>query len=71
MREVRDLADFLAEAGSVVGGSAALGATLAFLAGSAARDLGVWDVEPLRWAEIGAQYGGVAGIVALILRTWT
>jgi len=37
--DVVDLADYLAEAGAVVGGGAALFAALALVAGSAARDV--------------------------------
>ena len=63
----RDLAEFLAEAGAVVGGSAAFGATLGFLVGSVARDLGR-KVDPMLAAESGGRWGGVLGIVALGLR---
>jgi len=37
----RDLGDFLAEGGAVVGGSAALGAAIGCVAGSLAGDLGM------------------------------
>jgi hypothetical protein len=63
-----DLGDALAEAGAVVGGGAALGAATAFTAGAILRDAGFDAVEPLRWAERGAAYGGVFGLSALLWR---
>jgi hypothetical protein len=62
-----DLGDFLAEGGAVVGGSAAFGATLGFIAGSLIHDFKP-SVNPERWARFGGVYGGVFGLVALILR---
>jgi hypothetical protein len=62
-----DLGDFLAEGGAVVGGGAALGATLFFIAGSLVHDLNP-ETDPDAWARRGGLYGGVAGLVALALR---
>ncbi len=59
-----DLADFLADAGTVVGGAIAIGAALGFLAGSLARDLG-HDVDVRAWTETIAGFGGVAGLATL------
>ena len=59
-----DLGDFLAEAGAVVGGSAALGATLGFIAGSIVHDLRPQS-EPDEWARNGAAFGGVVGLGVL------
>jgi hypothetical protein len=62
-----DLGQFLADGGAVVGGGAALGATTFFVAGSIVHDFRP-DVDPERWARKGALFGGVAGMVALVLR---
>jgi hypothetical protein len=62
-----DLGDFLAEGGAVVGGGAALGATVFFIAGSILHDFRP-ETDPDRWARQGAALGGVAGLVALALR---
>jgi hypothetical protein len=59
------LGEFLADAGAVVGGGAALGATFGFVIGSLAQDLGV-DADPDVWARQGGLWGGVAGIVLFI-----
>ena len=64
----RDLADHLAEGGAVVGGSAALGATLGFVAGSFVHDLDE-NVDPEFWARRGGYFGGLIGLAALLLRT--
>ena len=61
-----DLGDFLAEAGAVVGGGAALGATIGFVAGSLVHDLRP-VTDPEQWARNGALFGGVAGLVVLLL----
>ena len=45
-----DLCDSLAEAGAVVGGSAALGAALGFIAGSIVHDFRP-QTEPDQWAR--------------------
>ena len=60
---MRDLGDFLAEGGAVVGGGAALGGTLFFIAGSRPR----FRPETIRClgAPWGA-FGGVFGLVVLI-----
>jgi hypothetical protein len=62
-----DLGDFLAEGGAVVGGGAALGATLGFVAGSLVQDLRP-QTDPDYWARKGGFFGGVAGLVALAMR---
>ena len=60
-----DLGDFLAEAGAVVGGGAALGATLGFIAGSLVHDLRP-QTDPDEWARKGAAFGGVVGLGVLL-----
>ena len=62
-----DLGDFLAEGGAIVGGGAALGATLGFIAGSLVHDLRP-QTDPDFWARQGGLFGGVAGLFALVLR---
>ena len=57
---MRDLGDFLAEGGAIVGGGAALGATIFFVAGSV-----VHDFRP-QWARRGGLFGGVFGLVVLL-----
>ena len=47
-----DLGDFLAEGGAVVGGGAALGATLGFIAGSIVHDFRP-QTDPDEWARKG------------------
>jgi hypothetical protein len=59
------LGDLLAEAGAVVGGGAALGATVGFVLGSLAQDIGV-AADPDIWARHGGLWGGVAGLVAFL-----
>lgn len=61
------VAHFLVNAGSVVGSATALGGVLGFVAGSILRDLD-GRTEPLRWAERGAQLGGVFGLTVLGMR---
>jgi hypothetical protein len=63
----RDLGDFLAEGGAVVGGGAALGAALFFVAGSVYHDFRP-DADPDEWARRGALFGGLFGLAALALR---
>jgi hypothetical protein len=53
-----DLANYVAEVGSVVGGGAALGAGAAFVAAVVARDLR-FEPNVARWVERGGGYGGV------------
>jgi hypothetical protein len=60
-----DLADGLAGAGAVVGGGAALFATVTFVVASLLHDAGHDEVAPLEWASRGAQFGGVLGLAAL------
>ncbi len=57
------LGELLADAGAVVGGGAALGATVFFVVGSVARDLGM-NADPEVWPRRGGLWGGLAGIVA-------
>jgi hypothetical protein len=63
----RDLGDFLAEGGAVVGGGAALGAAAFFVAGSLYHDFRP-ETDPDEWARRGALFGGMFGLVALALR---
>jgi hypothetical protein len=63
----RDLGDFLAEGGAVVGGGAAFGAAIGFIAGSLANDVDP-RADPDVWARKGAAWGGLAGLVALVER---
>lgn len=62
-----DLGSFFLEAGGIVAGAAALGASLAFVVASTLRDLG-FDLDPLTFAERGAHLGGVAGLASLVYR---
>jgi len=62
-----DVGDFLAEGGAVVGGGAALGATVFFIAGSLVHDFRP-ETDPDAWARRGGFYGGVLGLAALALR---
>jgi hypothetical protein len=55
---VRDLGDFLVEGGAIVGGGAALFATLGFIAGSLVHDFHP-ESDPEEWARKGAAFGGV------------
>jgi hypothetical protein len=63
----RDLGDFRAEGGAVVGGGAALGAVIGFVAGSLVHDLRA-GTDPDLWARRGGLLGGLVGLVALIDR---
>lgn len=63
-----DAAALLAEAGAVVGGGAAVGGVVGFIVASVSRDLRLAEMEPVRTAEVGAAYGGLAGFVLLGLR---
>ena len=62
---VSGLAHFLADAGQVVAGGAALGGLVGFVAASLARDLG-YPTDRLQWAEYGARVGGLIGLGALV-----
>jgi hypothetical protein len=62
-----DLGDFLAEGGAVVGGGAALGATLFFIVGSIVHDFRP-ESDPDQWARNGAAFGGAVGVGALLVR---
>jgi hypothetical protein len=64
---VRDLGDFLAEGGAVVGGGAALGAALFFIAGSVVHDFRP-QTDPDQWARRGGYFGGVFGLGVLVFR---
>jgi hypothetical protein len=62
-----DVAGFLAEAGQVVAGGAALVGALGFVVATVARDLG-YPADPIGWAERGAQFGALIGIGTLLGR---
>jgi hypothetical protein len=64
---VRDLGDFLAEGGAIVGGGAALGATIGFIAGSVVHDFRP-QTDPDIWTRKGAAFGGLVGLVFLLDR---
>ena len=64
---MRDLGDFLAEGGAIVGGGAALFGTLGFVAGSLLHDFRP-ETDPDEWARKGAAFGGVVGLGFLIAR---
>ena len=64
---MRELGDFLAEGGAIVGGGAALGATIGFVAGSVVHDFRP-QTDPDVWARKCAALGGVVGLVALLDR---
>jgi hypothetical protein len=64
-RAAADLGDFLAEAGAVVGGAAALGAVVGFVSGSFLHDFRP-EVDPDVWARRGGCYGGLAGLVVVL-----
>ncbi len=64
---MRDLGDFLAEGGAIVGGGAALFATVGFLAGSLVHDVRP-QIDPDDWARKGAAFGGVVGLGVLLAR---
>ena len=59
------LGELLADAGAVVGGTAALGATVGFVAGSLVRDFRP-ATDPDAWARRGALLGGLAGLVIFL-----
>jgi hypothetical protein len=63
----RDLGDFLAEGGAVVGGGAAMGAVVGFVLGSIVHDFRP-EVDPDVWARKPALYGGVVGFGLLLAR---
>jgi len=53
--------DFLAEGGAIVGGSAALGATIGFIVGSLVHDFRP-EADPDQWARRWGMYGGTVGL---------
>jgi hypothetical protein len=59
------LGELLADAGAVVGGGAALGATVAFVVGSVVHDFCA-DVDPDRWARRGGLVGGAFGLLVFV-----
>jgi hypothetical protein len=63
----RDLGDFVAEGGAVVGGSAALGVVAGFIIGSIVHDFRP-DKDPDAWARAGGFWGGVVGFGLLLAR---
>ena len=58
---MRDLGDFLAQDGAIVGGAAALGATIGFISGSIVHDFRP-ETDPDFWARRGGLLGGVFGL---------
>jgi len=62
-----DLGSFLAEGGAIVGGGAAMGATIGFVIGSLVHDCRP-EVDPEAVARRFGLLGGLAGLVALIDR---
>jgi hypothetical protein len=64
---VRDLGDFLAEGGAIVGGGAALFGTLGYVAGSVVHDFRP-QTDPEQWARRGGYFGGVFGLGVLLFR---
>jgi hypothetical protein len=60
-----DLGDFLAEGGAVVGGAAAMGGVIGFVAGSIVHDFRP-DVDPDAWARYVGFCGGLAGFVVFL-----
>ena len=60
-----DLGDFLAEGGAIVGGAAALGATVFFIVGSLVHDFRP-GTDPDQWARKRAAFGGVVGLGVLV-----
>ena len=65
---MRDLGDFLAEGGAIVGGATALGATIGFIVGSVVHDFRP-ETDPDLWARKCGALGGVVGLVALLDRS--
>jgi hypothetical protein len=63
----RDLGDFLAEGGAIVGGGAAMGAVLGFVLGSLVHDFRP-STDPDLWARRWGLFGGLVGVVAVIDR---
>ena len=59
------LGDFLAEAGAVVGGTAALGATVGFVGASLVREVRP-DVDPDAWARVGGFWRGAFGLLVFL-----
>ena len=64
-----DLGDFLAEGGAVVGGAAALGATLGFIAGSIVHDFFDQETDPEDWARRCGFVGGVCGLAVIVIES--
>ena len=64
---MRDLGDFLAEGGAIVGGGAALGAMFGFIIGTIVHDFRP-ETDPDVWTRNFAAFGGVVGLVALLDR---
>jgi len=62
-----DLGSFLAEGGAIVGGGAAMGATIGFVVRSVVHDFHP-DVDPEGVARGCGLLGGAAGLAVLILR---
>jgi hypothetical protein len=60
-----ELGHFLVEGGAIVGGGAAIGAVLGFVAGSVVHDLRP-ETDPDTWARKCGALGGVAGFCILV-----
>jgi hypothetical protein len=61
-----EVGEFLADGGAIVGGGAVLGATLGFIAGSLVHDFRP-DTDPEDWARVCGLYGGVLGVVVVVI----
>jgi len=61
-----ELGDFLADGGAIVGGGAAFGAALGFVAGSIVHDFRE-ETEPEVWARHGGFLGGVLGLFVVVI----
>ena len=65
MTTATTLAGWLADAGPIAGGAAALVGTATFVVASLARDLGA-DVDPIEAAERGALFGAGFGLLVFV-----
>jgi hypothetical protein len=63
------LAAWIADVGPVVGGGAAVGGALGFLAGALVHDLGRATTDPLRWGQQGGYLGGAGSLLFLFLNS--
>ena len=65
---MRDLGDFLAQGGAIVGGGAALGAPIGLIVGTVIHDFRP-QTDPDQYARRFGALGGVARLVALLDRS--